>query len=246
MAAAPYGGDDRDGATLAAARRRHRWGRTLLIIFVVLVLAMVGSYFYLDSRLHRADVLSDYAGRPADTPGTNWLIVGSDSREGLSAKQRKSFATGQAAGRRTDTMMLLHIGDHGTTLVSLPRDSYVPDPRPRPQQAQRRVRVRRPQAAGPYGRGGHADPHRPLRRDRLRRVRRHGRRRRRREHVHQAADEGPQGRASTSSRAARRSRAARPSASSAPARSPTPTWSASRTSASSWPRWSTRRRARPR
>ncbi len=127
VASAPYGGGTSEGGTLPP-RRRHRWGRTLLIILVVLVLAMVGSYFYLDSRLHRADVLSDYAGRPSDTPGTNWLIVGSDSREGLSSKQRKAFATGQAAGRRTDTMMLLHIGDHGTTLVSLPRDSYVPIP----------------------------------------------------------------------------------------------------------------------
>ncbi len=125
VAAAPYGG--RDGSVVPG-RRRHRWGRTLLIIFIVLVLALVGCYFYLDSRLHRIDVFSDYAGRPGDTPGTNWLIVGSDSREGLSSKQRKSFATGQAAGRRTDTMMLLHTGSHGATLVSLPRDSYVAIP----------------------------------------------------------------------------------------------------------------------
>jgi LCP family protein required for cell wall assembly len=130
-AAAPYGEGarayERDDVPVGG-RRRHRWGRTLLIVFLVLVVLLVGGYFYLDSRLHRIDVFSDYAGRPADTPGTNWLVVGSDSRAGLSSKQRKEFATGQAAGRRTDTMMLLHIGDHGTTLVSLPRDSYVPIP----------------------------------------------------------------------------------------------------------------------
>ncbi|GAA4629149.1 LCP family protein [Actinoallomurus vinaceus] len=109
-------------------RRRARWGRRLLIAFLVLLLLLVGGYFYLDSRLHRIDVFEDYAGRPGDTPGTNWLIVGSDSREGLSSSQRSEFKTGKAAGRRTDTMMLLHIGDHGQTLVSLPRDSYVPIP----------------------------------------------------------------------------------------------------------------------
>jgi LCP family protein required for cell wall assembly len=129
VGAPPYadapGSYDYDGVP---PRRRRRWGRRLLIAFLVLLLLLVGGYFYLDSRLHRIDVFQDYAGRPADTPGTNWLIVGSDSREGLSAAQRKAFATGQAAGRRTDTMMLLHIGDHGTTLVSLPRDSYVPIP----------------------------------------------------------------------------------------------------------------------
>ncbi|WP_433173584.1 LCP family protein [Actinoallomurus sp. CA-150999] len=111
-----------------APRRRRRWGRRLLIAFLVLLLLLVGVYFYLDSRLHRIDVFEDYAGRPGDTPGTNWLIVGSDSREGLSASQRSEFKTGKAAGRRTDTMMLLHIGDHGPTLVSLPRDSYLPIP----------------------------------------------------------------------------------------------------------------------
>lgn len=117
-----------DRGSVPVGRRQRHWGRTVLIVILVLLLLMIGVYFYLDSRLHRVDVFYDYAGRPADTPGTNWLVVGSDSREGLSAKQRKEFRTGRAAGRRTDSMMLLHIGDHGNTLVSLPRDSYVPIP----------------------------------------------------------------------------------------------------------------------
>lgn len=130
-AAAPYTEDTRAyrrGGEPVRGRRRRHWGRLLLVGLLVLALLVVGGYFYLDSRLHRIDVFTDYAGRPADTPGTNWLVVGSDSRQGLTSKQRKEFATGAAAGRRTDTMMLLHIGDHGTTLVSLPRDSYLPIP----------------------------------------------------------------------------------------------------------------------
>ncbi|WP_019631537.1 LCP family protein [Actinomadura atramentaria] len=109
-------------------RRRRRWPRVLGVLLVVLVLLVVGGYFYLDSRLERESVLADYAGRVADTPGTNWLIVGSDSREGLDAKARKELGTGRATGRRTDSMMLLHYGSGGTTLVSLPRDSYLPIP----------------------------------------------------------------------------------------------------------------------
>lgn len=109
-------------------RPRRRWGRRVLIVVLVLVLLLVGLYFFLDSRLQRTGALQDYSGRPGDTPGTNWLVVGSDSRQGLSAKQRNDFHTGRAAGKRTDTMMLLHIGSNGTTLVSLPRDSYVPIP----------------------------------------------------------------------------------------------------------------------
>jgi LCP family protein required for cell wall assembly len=100
----------------------------LLGVVVVLVIVIVGGYFYLDSRLVRESALMNYTGRPADTPGTNWLIVGSDSRAGLSKQQRKEYATGTAAGRRTDSMMLMHTGSGGTTLVSLPRDSYVPIP----------------------------------------------------------------------------------------------------------------------
>ncbi|MGI5163596.1 LCP family protein [Spirillospora sp. CA-253888] len=111
-----------------ARRRGRRWPKILLALLVVLLLLIVGGYFYLDSRLKREAVLEDYPGRVADTPGTNWLIVGSDSREGLTAADRKRMATGKAEGRRTDSMMLLHYGDGGTTLVSLPRDSYVPIP----------------------------------------------------------------------------------------------------------------------
>ncbi len=106
--------------------RRRRWGRGLSVFLVVVLLLLVGGYFYLDGKLEREEVLTDYAGRVADTPGTNWLIVGSDSREGLSKEDRDKMATGKASGRRTDSMMLLHYGEGGTSLVSLPRDSYVP------------------------------------------------------------------------------------------------------------------------
>lgn len=61
-----------------------------------------------------------------DTAGTNWLLVGSDSREGLTLEEQQELRTGQDEGaQRTDTIMLIHIGTSGTTLVSLPRDSYV-------------------------------------------------------------------------------------------------------------------------
>ncbi len=115
-------------------RRRIR-GRTVLTIvaaFVaVLLLATVGLFIWIDGKLAGIErVLDDYEGRPADTPGTNWLLVGSDSRKGLSAAQRRKLATGSSAGQRTDSMMLLHLpeGSDRPTLVSLPRDSAVTIP----------------------------------------------------------------------------------------------------------------------
>jgi len=98
-------------------------------LLVVLAL-LLGLAVWVDLRLQRVDALTDDSDRPAATPGADWLIVGSDSREGLTAEQRRRLGTGQAAGRRADTMMLLHIprGGGSPTLVSLPRDSYVPIP----------------------------------------------------------------------------------------------------------------------
>ncbi|MEW2354813.1 LCP family protein [Spirillospora sp. NPDC029432] len=127
----PYAGDQYRGRDPYdegyRRRRRRRWPRVLAILLVILLVLAVGGYFYLDSRLKREAVL-DQPGRLADTPGTNWLIVGSDSREGLDSADRRRLATGKAEGRRTDSMMLLHYGSGGTSLTSLPRDSYVPIP----------------------------------------------------------------------------------------------------------------------
>jgi LCP family protein required for cell wall assembly len=109
--------------------RRPRWGRRVGVALLVVLALLLGLAVWVDLRLQRVDALTDYAERPAATPGADWLIVGSDSREGLSAEQRRRLGTGQAAGRRADTMMLLHIPRSGPpTLVSLPRDSYVPIP----------------------------------------------------------------------------------------------------------------------
>jgi LCP family protein required for cell wall assembly len=104
----------------------------VLAVLVSLVLILVvGTYFFLDSKLHREDVLVNYAGRPAASAGQNWLIAGSDSRQGLSKKEERKLATGfDVSGQRSDTIMLLHIPSNGgqPVLISLPRDSYVPIP----------------------------------------------------------------------------------------------------------------------
>ncbi len=66
--------------------------------------------------------------RPGDQPGTTYLMVGSDSRAGLSKEERKQLGTGNAAGQRTDTIMLLHTGSGPNLLMSIPRDSLVDIP----------------------------------------------------------------------------------------------------------------------
>ncbi|VFA88837.1 LCP family protein [Gordonia paraffinivorans] len=107
-----------------------RVGRVLLVLVLVVVLGGTGLLFYYDSKLDRIDALRPYAGRPADTPGSNWLIVGTDSRADLTAEQRAGLSTGDADGSRTDTIMLVHNPpDSGkATVVSIPRDLYVEIP----------------------------------------------------------------------------------------------------------------------
>ncbi|HEV7649588.1 MAG TPA: LCP family protein [Actinophytocola sp.] len=126
-----YGPPQGDGYPPPPRRRkRRRPGRTIGIIVLILLVILGGTYFWLDTSLTRVEALTDYPGRPAEAAGTNWLIVGSDSREGLTPEQKKKLATGDAAGQRTDTMLIAHLPDNDTaaTLLSLPRDSNVEIP----------------------------------------------------------------------------------------------------------------------
>ncbi|ANS65678.1 transcriptional regulator [Streptomyces lincolnensis] len=107
-------------------RRRIKW--TAITVVTVLVVTTVGTYFWADSKLNREVDLSKVIDRPEQGDGTNYLIVGSDSRAGMSAEEKKKLHTGSAEGKRTDSMMILHTGSNGDTLISLPRDSDVEIP----------------------------------------------------------------------------------------------------------------------
>ena len=121
----------------ASTRQVRRWGRAIALSLLVLLLlaggGVLGGAVWLDASLHREPVLADYPDRPAAGRGTNWLLVGSDSRQGLSPEQQRDLATGGDIGSsRTDTILLVHMPGFGssipTTVVSIPRDSYVPIP----------------------------------------------------------------------------------------------------------------------
>ena len=83
----------------------------------MLLVALLGSWLWVESSLTKVPALS---GAP-DTPGETYLIVGSDSREG--------WADDGTEGARTDTILVLHQPDHGpAALISIPRDSYAEIP----------------------------------------------------------------------------------------------------------------------
>lgn len=126
------GGTGGPGVSGRRGRRRRLRPRRILVILaslvVVAMLATVGLYFSVSSKLTKINVLVPTSFTSA---GTNWLIAGSDSRGGLTTQQENQLALGRdITGGRSDTIMLLHLPANGTrpTLVSIPRDSYVPIP----------------------------------------------------------------------------------------------------------------------
>lgn len=67
--------------------------------------------------------------RPSGSKGRNVLLVGSDSRAGLTQEERNRLGTGSdTGGARTDSILVLHTGRGDSTLLSVPRDSYVEIP----------------------------------------------------------------------------------------------------------------------
>jgi len=96
------------------------------VVVVALLAAATASYFWVDSKLNRSVTLPAFSGTSA---GQNWLIAGSDGRDGLTTKQIIALHVGFDFGTaNSDSLMLLHIGTGRPVLISIPRDSYVPIP----------------------------------------------------------------------------------------------------------------------
>ncbi len=117
------------GRRSAAQRRR----RTLLVLVLVAALAVAYplALGWRGWSAVRQVAATSTGERPAATPGTTYLIVGSDSRDGMSEEEIAQYSAGgdDILGRRTDTIMLLHVPESGpSALISIPRDSYVPIP----------------------------------------------------------------------------------------------------------------------
>ncbi|MFJ5547619.1 LCP family protein [Streptomyces sp. NPDC093225] len=67
------------------------------------------------------------AGAPERGRGTNILVVGIDSRAGLSAAEKRRLNVGGKGCNCTDVMLLVHLSqdERRASVVSIPRDSYV-------------------------------------------------------------------------------------------------------------------------
>ncbi|HEY3555822.1 MAG TPA: LCP family protein [Kribbella sp.] len=107
-------------------KRRNWFLRTVGLIVLLFVLMLIAVPLYAWSRIDKIDAMPT-GDRPAATPGTTYLMVGSDAREDLSRAERARLHTGGDAGpARTDSIMVMHVPKSGpTVLISIPRDSAV-------------------------------------------------------------------------------------------------------------------------
>jgi LCP family protein required for cell wall assembly len=127
-------------ARRSAAGRLAVVTRLVATVLSITVLAGSGWGWYLaqvaQASLGRTDAIpadgnadaqgSDHAGE-----AMNLLLVGRDSRAGLTPEQQAEFSTGGPEGLlNTDSMILAHVPADGSraAFVSLPRDLYVPIP----------------------------------------------------------------------------------------------------------------------
>jgi len=114
--------------------------RTVAVLVSVAVLAGSGWGWHLlgvaEASVHRGAALptdgnADVSGSGHAGQAMNLLLVGMDSRAGLSDAQEDADSTGGSDGElNTDTMILVHVpaDGSGVSFVSLPRDTYVTIP----------------------------------------------------------------------------------------------------------------------
>lgn len=119
---APSGGGS--GPRLRRPRFRFRYVMLLLVAWIVF---LVGVPIYAWTNVDKIEWEPE-GERPGDQPGTTYLLVGSDSRDGLSKEQRRELTAGDHETNLADTIMLLHTGGGPNVLLSIPRDSIVDIP----------------------------------------------------------------------------------------------------------------------
>lgn len=97
------------------SRRRNRLPIVVALSLALILAWPIGLLVSANGKVVHTPALSGAAG----TPGTTYLLVGSDSRA-------DGTVTDGAQGQRSDTILVLHVASNGNAaMISLPRDTFV-------------------------------------------------------------------------------------------------------------------------
>ena len=117
---------------LAVDRRRARILKALVLISVLILASAVSAFAYVRWRVGQIDrVQVSQVLAPTPQGGPTWLIVGSDSRDGIDPDRPDAGGLlGEVVtGQRADTIILLrHLPGVGPQMLSLPRDLWLDPP----------------------------------------------------------------------------------------------------------------------
>jgi LCP family protein required for cell wall assembly len=104
--------------------RPRTWITLVLVLILLWVVYTVAVPLFTWTQVEKI-AFEPEGERPDDQPGTTYLMVGSDSRAGLSEEERKKFNTGNPESSLADTILMLHTGSGPDVLLSFPRDWIV-------------------------------------------------------------------------------------------------------------------------
>jgi LCP family protein required for cell wall assembly len=120
---------------MSSRSRIHRAPLAFAALFTIVVGVGGGAGVYFagereQGNVERVDELTDVLSANDDGPAENYLVVGSDSRDVVDedAEDAGLFLNGATGeGGRSDTIMILRRDpEHGASLLSIPRDLWVP------------------------------------------------------------------------------------------------------------------------
>lgn len=128
----------RDAPTGTRRSRRTRlrvglWSLAGLGVLLALLVAGVAGYvWYLNSEIRRVDIKGlASTGVDAEAGSENILLLGSTSRCALKVQNPAYGLCSQNAGINSDVVMIVHLqpSTHRVSLLSIPRDTFVPNAR---------------------------------------------------------------------------------------------------------------------
>lgn len=127
----PFAADamDRSARTRLRRRRRRRWQIAGLVLSLLL-LGATGTLAYLYDHLEDIvqEPVPEVQAETGEVEPFNALLVGSDSREGLTEEEQLLLGAEEVGGQRADTIILAHVdpSNNRVTMIQFPRDLYVP------------------------------------------------------------------------------------------------------------------------